>query len=193
MGFLKKTLGISALLGPMAGQLSAGKDISSAIDNRNARPSSAANGSGYTPTYNPEDQIKSIYGSEAERLAEGTGRYMDGLRGNLDKNVANADIYNQVAGRERGIAKAKAGLAGTETSAQDEQARRNSIYGAAATNEAAKRTALSEYGKGVGNVISGVNRLQQQGEANKIASLPVPVAQENKGGLLDGLFGGWLA
>lgn len=138
-----------------------------------------------------KDKVRSIYGSEAANLSGGVERYMSGLRGNLDKNVANADIYNQEAGRERGIAKAKAGLSGTDTSAADEQARRNSIYGAAAINETAKRDANTAYGKGVGNIISGVNRIEQQAKANDIASMPVPVAQENKGGLLDAFFG-WM-
>lgn len=137
------------------------------------------------------DKVHSIYGSEANKLSSGVERYMSGLRGNLDKNVANADIYNQEAGRERGIAKARAGLSNTDTSAADEQARRNSIYGAAAINETAKRDANTAYGKGVGNIISGVNRIEQQDKANAIASQPVPVAQENSGGLLDSLFG-WL-
>jgi hypothetical protein len=90
------------------------------------------------------------------------------------------------AARERGIAKAKAGLSGTDTSAADEQARRNSIYGAAAINETAKRDANTAYGKGVGNIISGVNRIEQQAKANDIASAPPPVSQQNGN---DGLFG----
>ena len=147
--------------------------------------------SGYNSQPDTQSKVRNIYGSEAANLSGGVERYMSGLRGNLDKNVANADIYNQEAGRERGIAKAKAGLSGVDTSAADEQARRNSIYGAATINEAAKRDANTAYGKGVGNIISGVNRIEQQDKAATIASMPVPVAQENSGGLLDKFFG-WL-
>jgi len=136
-------------------------------------------------------KVKSIYGSEAQNLSGGVETYMSGLRGNLDKNVAEADIYNQQAGRERAIARAKGAVSGVDMSSSDEQLRRNSIYGAAGINEAAKRNANAAYGKATGNIISGVNRIEQQGKANAIASMPVPVAKENSGGLLDSLFG-WI-
>lgn len=167
-------------------------DARASIYGNPSKELSAQGGGGqYVSKEDPQSQIRNIYGSEAANLSGGVERYMSGLRGNLDKNVANADIYNQEAGRERGIAKARAGLSNTDTSAADEQARRNSIYGAAAINETAKRDANTAYGKGVGNIISGVNRIEQQAKANAIASQPVPVAQENSGGLLDSLFG-WL-
>lgn len=137
-----------------------------------------------------DKRISSIYGSEANNRASGVESYMSGLRENLGKNVASADYYNQQVGRERGIAKAKAGLSGVDTSAADEQSRRNAIYGAAGINEAAKRDALQSYGKGVGNVITGVNKMEQQAEANRLASLGTPVPESNSG-FLDFLFSGF--
>jgi hypothetical protein len=160
-----------------------------------SRPQSTQGGQAQYNNYSPinaQDKIKSIYGSSADNISGDVESYMGTLRNNRTKNVADADIYNQQAGRERGIAKTKAGLSGVDTSAQDEQARRNSIYGAAALNETAQRTANAEFGKGVGNVIGGVNRIEQQAEATRLASLPVPVAKENSGGLFDSVFG-WLA
>ena len=139
---------------------------------------------------NLDKKIKSIYGGESDNLAQGVGTYMSNLRGNLDKNVANADYYNQQAGRERGIANAKAGLSSVDTSASSEQSKRNAIYGAAGINEATKRDANKEYGKGVGNIITGINKIEQNAQANKIASMGVPVPQD-QGGLLTDLFG-WL-
>jgi hypothetical protein len=142
-------------------------------------------------TNTTNDKINSIYGSAADNLGDKVGSYMDTLNANRTKNVANAEVYNQQAGRERAIAKTKSAISGVNTSGQDEQDRRNSVYGAATINETAQRTANSEYGKAVGNVIGGKNKIEQQAIANELANRPVPVAQEKSGGLFDTLFG-WL-
>lgn len=143
-----------------------------------------------TPQELLDDKVRRMYGAEADKLSQGVETYMGGLRSALDKNVAEADIYNQQAARQRGIAKTRAGLSGVDTSAADEQARRNAIYGAQGINEAAKRQALTSYGKGVGNIITGLNKVEQQAEANRLASMGTPVP-ESKSGMLDEIFG-WL-
>ena len=135
-----------------------------------------------------EDKLVSIYGDESKRIPEGVKTYMEGLRSGLTKNVANADYYNQMSGRERGIANARAGLQGTDTSALDEQSRRNAIYGASGVNEAAQRSALADYGKGVANIMTGMNTIEQQDIANKLAAMGTPLPPQNNS---KGIFG-WL-
>lgn len=138
-----------------------------------------------------DKNIKDIYGESAGRVGQYTDQYMSGVLGNVGKNVANADYYNQQAGRERGIANTKAGLSNVDTSAADEQSRRNAIYGAAGVNEAAKREANQTLGKAAGNIASGINRIKQQDEANRLASMGTPVPEQQSGGVLSELFG-WL-
>ena len=133
-----------------------------------------------------QSKISSIYGSEPSKIAGDVGSVMSSLRGNMDKNVANADYYNQQAGREAGIANAKAGLSGVDTSAASEQSRRNAIYGAAGINEAAKRDATDKLGKASMNIASGVNKIEQQNEANRLAAMGTPVPADNSS---SGLFG----
>lgn len=137
------------------------------------------------------NKVQSIYGSEADKLGENTGTYMNTLRNNLNKNVANADLYNSQAGQARGLANAKAGLSGTDTSAADEQSRRNSIYGAAGINEAAQRQANEQFGKATGNIASGINKIEQTATANSIANLAAPLPPESSSGILSDTFG-WL-
>lgn len=144
-----------------------------------------------SPYSNPTDQkIKSIYGESAGKVGDYTDKYMSGVMGNIGKNVANADYYNQQAGRDRGISNAKAGLSNVDTSAADEQSRRNAIYGAAGVNEQAQRDANQTLGKAAGNIATGINKIQQQDTANTLAAQGTPVPQQQSG-LLTDLFG-WL-
>lgn len=136
-------------------------------------------------------KIKSIYGGELSNVAGDVGSVMSSLRGDMGKNVANADYYNQQAGREAGIANAKAGLSGVDTSAASEQSRRNAIYGAAGINEAAKRDATGKLGKASMNIASGANKIEQQAEANRLAAMGTPVPVDNSSSGLLGM-GGFL-
>jgi hypothetical protein len=139
---------------------------------------------------NLDKKVKSIYGSQADQLGANTDLYMNNLRGNLGKNVANADYFNQQSGQANGLMKAQAGLQGTDTAAKDEQSRRNSIYGAAGINEAAQRQANAQFGKATANIASGVNKIENQQNALSIAQQGQAVPQQT-GGVIDDLFG-WL-
>lgn len=137
------------------------------------------------------DQKKNdLYGSTMSNLGGETEGYINTLRGNLTKNVAKADQYQNQAGRDRGIANARAGLSGVDTSAADEQSRRNAIYGAAGINEAAQRQAQDTYGKSISNRITGSQQIENSELAKALGQVPTPVANTGFGsgnGLLSGL------
>lgn len=134
---------------------------------------------------NLNKKIESIYGSSAGNVGKYTDQYMGGVLGNLDKNVASADYLNQQSGQSRGISQARAGLSGTSTSGADEQSKRNALFGAAGINEAAKREANQTLGKAAGGIATGINKIEQNANANRIASMGTPLPPEQTG-----LFGG---
>ena len=140
------------------------------------------------------DKQSKFYGSSLDNLGQESTDYANRVKGNLDKNVARADLYNQQAGQQRALDNARAGLSGVDTSALNEQSRRNASFGAAAINENAKRQALDLYGQSISNRITGANTIDTQEQALAIASMQQPVAQASNGGILssvyDGVFGG---
>lgn len=137
------------------------------------------------------DKQKQFYGSSLDNLGAESADYANRTKGNLDKNVAEADLYNQQAGQQRALDNARAGLSGVDTSAMNEQSRRNASFGAAAINESAKRNALDLYGQSISNRITGANTIDTQEQALGIASMQQPVAQAaNNGGILSSIFGG---
>lgn len=131
-----------------------------------------------------------FYGTSIDNLGAESQDYANRTKANLDKNVAKADQYNQQAGQQRAIDNARAGLSGVDTSAMNEQGRRNASFGAAAINEDAKRNALDLYGQSISNRITGANTIDTQEQALGIASLQQPVAQAGQGGILSSIFGG---
>lgn len=136
------------------------------------------------------DKQNRFYGSSLDNIGAESSDYVNRLKGDLDKNVAKADQYNQQAGQQRGLDNARAGLSGVDTSAMNEQGRRNAQFGAAAINEDAQRNALDLYGQSIGNRITGANTMDTQEKALGIASLQQPVAQAGQGGILSSIFGG---
>lgn len=137
-----------------------------------------------------KDKQLRFYGSSLDNLGAESTDYANRTKANLDKNVARADIYNQQAGQQRALDNARAGLSGVDTSALNEQGRRNASFGAAAINEDAKRQALDLYGQSISNRITGANTIDTQEQALGIASLQQPVAQAGSGGILSSIFGG---
>ena len=136
------------------------------------------------------DKQNRFYGSSLDNIGQESTDYANMLKGNLNKNVAKADQYNQQAGQQRGLDNARAGLSGVDTSAMNEQGRRNASFGAAAINEDAQRQALDLYGQSISNRITGANTIDTQEQALGIASLQQPVAQAGQGGILSSIFGG---
>jgi hypothetical protein len=131
------------------------------------------------------------YGSTLSGLGGETEDYVGRLKGNLDKNVAKADLYNQQAGQQRSLDNARAGLSGVDTSAMNEQGRRNASFGAAAINEDAKRQALDVYGSSISNRIEGANKIDNSEMALAIAQMKQP--QTNyKPGLIGSIFSGFV-
>ena len=137
-----------------------------------------------------QDKRNQFYGASLDNLGQESTDYANMLKGNLNKNVAKADQYNQQAGQQRGLDNARAGLSGVDTSAMNEQGRRNASFGAAAINEDAQRQALDLYGQSISNRITGANTIDTQEQALGIASLQQPVAQAGQGGILSSIFGG---
>lgn len=129
-----------------------------------------------------DQKKKDLYGSTLSNLGGETEGYVNTLRGNLTKNVAKADQYQNQAGRDRGIANARAGLSGVDTSAADEQSRRNAIYGAAGLNEAAQRQAQDTYGKSISSRITGSQQIENSELAKALGQVPTPVANTGFGG-----------
>jgi hypothetical protein len=175
-----------------------GSEILNGVTNGGLYGGSSSNSSPQVQQYNPGKQMDyrnpayDMYGKESENLGKSTEQYMDSVRGNLNKNVANADYANNVGGRNRALQNAKAGLSGADNSASDEHSRRMSIYGAAGINETAKRSANETYGKAIGNIATGSNKLKQLQIANDIASMPTPVPQNQDNGILGSLLSGWV-
>lgn len=130
------------------------------------------------------------FGSTLGNLGSETEDYVGRLQGNLDKNVAKADLYNQQAGQQRALDNARAGLSGVDTSAMNEQGRRNAQFGAASINESAKRDALGLYGQSISNRIEGANQIDATEMQLAIAQMKQPQAQNNPG-LLGSIFGGF--
>lgn len=137
-----------------------------------------------------KDKQNRFYGSSLDNIGNESADYVNMVKGNLNKNVAKADQYNQQAGQQRGLDNARAGLSGVDTSAMNEQGRRNASFGAAAINEDAQRQALDLYGQSISNRITGANTIDTQEQALGIASLQQPVAQAGQGGILSSIFGG---
>lgn len=136
------------------------------------------------------DKKNQYYGSTLTGLGGETEDYVSRMKGNLDKNVAKADLYNQQQGVQRGLQNTKAGLSGVDTSALNEQSRRNASFGAAAINEEAKRNALDLYGTSISNRIEGANKIDNSEIALAIASMKQPQANYNPG-LLGSIFSGF--
>lgn len=138
-----------------------------------------------------EAKKQQYYGNTLSGIGGETENYVNKLKGNLDKNVAKADLYNQQQGVQRGLQNAKAGLSGVDTSALNEQSRRNASFGAASINEDAKRQALDLYGNSISNRITGANQIDNSQAALAIAQMKRPEANVQPGligGLLQGFF-----
>lgn len=129
---------------------------------------------------------KRFYGSSLDNIGQESQDYVNMLKGNLNKDVARADIQQSVNAQSRGIQEAKAGLSGVDNTALSEGARRRSQFEAAGINEQAKREATDLYGKSIANRITGANTIENQEKALAIAQMKTPIA--GSGGN-DGLFG----
>lgn len=137
-----------------------------------------------------QNKKKQYYGNTLDSLGGETEAYVNGLKDNLGKNVAKADLYNQQQGQQRGLDNAKAGLSGVDTSAMNEQSRRNASFGAAAINEDAKRQALDMYGTSISKRIDGANTIDNSEMALAIAQMKQPETNYNPG-FLGNLFSGF--
>lgn len=131
------------------------------------------------PSMQGSNEPLDIYGNVGKNLGAETENYFSRIKGDLDKNVAKADVYNQQAGRERAISNAKAGLSGVDTTAMNEQSLRNAQFGASAINQAAKSDALNLYGTSIGNIASGINQQQENKNAFDIANKPITPPDPN--------------
>lgn len=129
------------------------------------------------------------FGSSLDNLGAEVTEYRNGLKANLGKNVAKADMYNQQQGQARGLAETRAGLSGLDNTALNEGARRRASFDAAGINESAKREALDLYGKSTSNLIESSNKIDNSEKALAIASMKQPVTNYQPG-LLGGLFEG---
>lgn len=130
------------------------------------------------------------YGTSLDNLGGESQDYVNQLKNNLGKNVAKADQYNQQQGAARGLDNARAGLSGVDTSAMNEQSRRNASFGAAGINEDAQRQALNLYGNSISNRIEGANQIDNSQSALAIAQMKQPETQYNPG-LVRSLFSGF--
>lgn len=137
-----------------------------------------------------EDKKRMYYGNTLNSLGKETESYVSRLQGNLDKNVAKADLYNQAQAQSRGVAEARAGLSGIDNTALNEGSRRRASFDAAAINEDAKRNALDLYGRSIGNRIEGANTIDANEMMMAIAQMKQPQMQQNPG-LLGSIFGGF--
>lgn len=128
------------------------------------------------------------YGNTLPGLGRETEDYVDRLKGKLDKNVAEADQFNQQQGQLIGLNAQRAGLAGVDNTALTEGASRRGSFEAASINQKAKADALDLYGKSISNRIEGSNKIDAMGRSLEIASKNAPKTNYSPG-LLDGFFG----
>ena len=134
---------------------------------------------------------KQFYGNTLDSLGGETESYVSKLKSGLDKNVAEADLFNQQQATQRGLQNTKAGLSGVDTTALNEQSRRNAAFGAASINEAAKRNALDLYGTSISNRMEGANAIDATEMQLAIAQMKQPQMQNNPG-LIGQIFGGFV-
>lgn len=192
LGDVALTVGTGGVYGLYKGVSDQNKENQSALENERNAAMDLYNKQTLDQGRARADQLKQqYYGNTLQGLGGETEDYVSRMRGNLDKNVAKADIYNQQAARERGIQNTKAGLSGVDTTAMNEQSRRNAVYGAASINEDAKRQALDLYGTSIGNRIKGANTIDQSEMATAIASMKQPETNYNPG-LIGSLFSGFV-
>jgi hypothetical protein len=137
-----------------------------------------------SPDYKAQQKKDLYYGDTLKGLAGETADYVGGLKANVGKNVAKADIYNSQAGQQRALDNARAGLSGVDTSALNEQSRRNASFGAASINEDAQRNALDLYGTSITNRIEGANKIDNTEQALEIAKKAPAVSSGGGGGTL---------
>jgi len=134
---------------------------------------------------------KQYYGNTLDTLGRDTEDYTARLKSGLDKNTADADIFNQQAGQQRAVDNARAGLSGVDTAAMNEQGRRNASFGASAINEKFRNDRLDLYGKSIGNKIGGASQIDNSEMALAISQMKQPQVQ-NKPGLIGSLLGGFV-
>jgi len=130
------------------------------------------------------------FGNTLDNLGSEVAEYRAGLKANLGKNVAEADIYNQQQGQARGLAETRAGLSGIDNTALNEGARRRFGIESAGINESAKREALDLYGKSTANLIESSNKIDNNEKALAVASMKAPQTNYNPG-FLGSLFEGF--
>lgn len=132
-----------------------------------------------SPEGQRDEYKRNMYGETGSNLGKNVDNISSRLTANLDKNVARADLYNQTSGRNRALASRKAGMSNIDTGALDEQSRINAGFGASAINETAKRQALGDYRDFTGNIMTNVNKDDQNFIANQIASKPIEKPEES--------------
>lgn len=194
MGWSLGDIGLTIGTGGAYGLYKAGNDYTSE-QNANQQANNSAmdlynRGLSSNAAANAANKKYQYYGTSLQNLGGETQDYVSRLQGNLDKNVAKADIYNQEAGQTRAVSNARAGLSNVDTTAMNEQGRRNSAFTAAGINEEAKRNALDLYGKSISNRIEGANQIDNSEMALAIAQMKQPTANYNPG-LLGSLFSGF--
>lgn len=190
MGWSLKDIGLTALTGGTYGSYKAISDYSKSkqtdpnagldIYNQNV------SGQGKTDA---EKKKEMYYGDTLGNLGGETANYVSRLQGNLDKNVAKADLQNQTQAQSRGVAEARAGLQGLDNTALNEGSRRRANFEAAAVNEDAQRNALDLYGNSISNRIEGANKIDNSEASLAIAQMKQPQANY-KPGLIGSIFGG---
>jgi hypothetical protein len=197
MGFLKDVISNpvrSIALGPVIGGLMGRQDRKEEDKARaNANALDLYNmGMADNARATAEKKKTDFYGKTLSGLGGETEDYVGRLKGNLDKNVAKADLFNQQQAVQRGLQNTKAGLSGVDTTAMNEQSRRNASFGAAAINEDAQRNALDLYGTSISNRIEGANKIDNSEMALAIAQMKQPETNY-KPGLIGSIFGGFLS
>lgn len=139
---------------------------------------------------NSAEWSKKYYGNTLNDLGSESENYVNRLYGNLDKNYAKADVINQQGAAQRALDNARAGLSGTDMSAQNEQNRRSAGIEATMYNEQMRANALDKYGESIANRITGDNTIRNQNRALEVASMKAPSTQISSGGILSGIFDG---
>lgn len=125
-------------------------------------------------------RAKNLYGDTIDSIGMDTQNHVNALRGNLDKNVADADYANNIANRNIGRENLQSGMSGLNTSSASRQNRIKSIYGAASTNEKAHRDALSSMGKSLSGRMTGLNSIVQEEIAGGLAKIDRPVQNQSR-------------
>lgn len=124
---------------------------------------------------------KKLYGSLGEQVAPMAQDYMGKLQQNLGKDVASADVMRQKLYSTISTGNTKAGLKSVDTTAAKAQEERNAQLQTAATNEAAKRQSLSQYGQAIGATQNAVANLYLGSMGLGVAGQQTPVPEQEPG------------